>query len=63
VVQGGWGATSYQPGQAGILVALPGGENAAAWGQRYGLTGYSGRPPQNMIRAYLHGFDVLFPHA
>jgi monoamine oxidase len=62
VVQGGWDATSYQPGQAGILVALPGGENALAWGRRYGLKAYSGRPPQNMTDAYLRGFDVLFPH-
>jgi monoamine oxidase len=32
VVPGGWDATSYQPGQAGILAALPGGENALGWG-------------------------------
>jgi monoamine oxidase len=62
VVQGGWDATSYQPGMAGILAALPGGDNALAWQRRYGLTAYSGRPPENMTRAYLHGFDVLFPH-
>jgi len=62
VVQGGWDATSYQPGKAGILTALPGGENALAWGRRYGLTAYSGKPPQNMTDAYLRGFDVLFPH-
>ena len=61
VVQGGWDATSYQPGPAGILAALPGGENALDWGRRYGLTGYSGRPPQAMIRAYLRGFGELFP--
>jgi monoamine oxidase len=62
VVQGGWDATSYQPGQAGILTALPGGDTALEWGRRYGLTAYSGRPPESMINAFLHGFDVLFPH-
>jgi monoamine oxidase len=62
VVQGGWDATSYQPGKAGILAALPGGENGLGWGRRYGLTGHSGRPPRKMVDAYLQGFDVLFPH-
>jgi monoamine oxidase len=61
VVQGGWDATSYQPGQEGILVALPGGDNALDWGRRYGLRGHSGRPPERMIDAYLRGFDLLFP--
>jgi monoamine oxidase len=61
VVQGGWDATSYQPGRAGILAALPGGENGLGWGRRYGLTAYSGRPPENMTDAYLRGFDALFP--
>jgi monoamine oxidase len=61
VVQGGWDATSYQPGRAGILAALPGGENGLGWGRRYGLATHSGRPPENMTDAYLRGFDVLFP--
>jgi monoamine oxidase len=61
IVQGGWDATSYQPGNKGVLVALPGGRNALEWGQRYGLSTYSGQPPGNMIEAYLGGFDVLFP--
>jgi monoamine oxidase len=61
-VQGGWDATSYQPGDAGILAALPGGDNALNWGRRYGLHGHSGVPPERMARAYLRGFDVLFPH-
>jgi monoamine oxidase len=61
VVQGGWDATSYQPGKAGILVALPGGDNALSWGRRYGLGGYSGKPPEKMIDAYLRGYDELFP--
>ena len=43
VVQGGWDATNYQPGKAGILAALPGGDNALSWGRRYGLSSYSGR--------------------
>ncbi len=62
VVQGGWDATSYQPGRPGILAALPGGANALGWARRYGLTGYSGQPPENMIAAYLRGFGALFPH-
>ncbi len=62
VVQGGWDATSYQPGKAGILAALPGGKNALQWGRRYGLTAYSGKPPQAMTDAYRQGFNVLFPH-
>jgi monoamine oxidase len=61
VVQGGWDATSYQPGQAGILVALPGGENALEWGRRYDLSTYYGKPPDGMVKAYLEGFDALFP--
>ncbi|MBV8994180.1 MAG: FAD-dependent oxidoreductase [Pseudonocardiales bacterium] len=61
VVQGGWDATSYQPGRAGILVALPGGESALEWGRRYRLTGYSGRPPRAMIDTFLRDFDTLFP--
>lgn len=61
VVQGGWDATSYQPGKAGILAALPGGQNALEWGRRYGLRAHSGKPPQNMTDAYLQGFDALFP--
>lgn len=61
VVQGGWDATSYQPGKAGILAALPGGHNALDWGRRYGLREHSGRPPEKMTGAYLRGFDVLFP--
>jgi monoamine oxidase len=62
VVQGGWDATSYQPGKAGILAALPGGENALEWGRRYGLTSHSGTPPQKMTDAYRKGFEALFPH-
>ncbi len=61
VVQGGWEATSYQPGKAGILAALPGGDDALRWGRRYGLAGYSGKPPDTMVDTYLRGFDQLFP--
>jgi monoamine oxidase len=61
VVQGGWDPTVYQPGKAGILVALPGGAVGADWGSRYRLPGYLGRPPADMTRAYLDGFDQLFP--
>jgi monoamine oxidase len=61
VVQGGWDATSRQPGRAGILAALPGGDDALAWGRRYGLTAESGCPPEQMTGAYLRGFEALFP--
>jgi monoamine oxidase len=61
VVQGGWDATSYQPGKAGVLAALPGGENALSWRRRYGLHGYSGKAPEKMVDSYLRGYDQLFP--
>jgi monoamine oxidase len=61
VVQGGWDPTVYQPGKAGILAALPGGEVGADWGPRYRLPTYQGRPPEAMVRAYLNGFGELFP--
>ncbi len=61
VVQGGWDATNYQRGKAGILVALPGGDSGLDWGRRYGLTSWFGPPPAAMTDAFLHGFDVLFP--
>ncbi len=62
VVQGGWDATNYQPGPAGILAALPGGRSALNWGRRYGLTSHSGPPPAGMADAFLGDFDHLFPH-
>ncbi len=61
VVQGGWEASLHQPGQAGILSALPGGEAALEWGSRFGLTGYEGIPPTSMVDAFLTNFDSLFP--
>lgn len=61
VVQGGWDATSCRPGNAGILAALPGGDNALSWGRRYGLRDYSGEAPDKMIGTYLRGYDQLFP--
>ena len=61
VVQGGWEATNYQPGRAGILAALPGGDTGTEWGSVYRLSGYQGQPPEEMTRAYLAGFDHLFP--
>ena len=62
VVQGGWDATNYQPGRTGILAALPGGRSALDWGRRYSLASHSGAPPEDMIHAFLRGFDHLFPH-
>jgi monoamine oxidase len=61
VVQGGWDATDYQPGTAGILVALPGGQSAQNWGSTYGLSNYVGQPPPAMIDAFLSEFNTLFP--
>jgi monoamine oxidase len=61
VPQAGWDPTTHQPGQAGILAALPGGDAGAEWGSRYGLTGYLGQPPAGMVQAFLGGFDHLFP--
>ncbi len=61
VVQGGWEASLHQPGQSGILAALPGGAAASQWGSRFGLTDYEGTPPAGMVRAYLKDFESLFP--
>ncbi len=61
VVQGGWDATNYQPGPAGILAALPGGTPAQDWGATYGLSDYVGQAPQAMIGAFLDQFNTLFP--
>ncbi|HTT87588.1 MAG TPA: FAD-dependent oxidoreductase [Acidimicrobiales bacterium] len=60
-VQGGWDATNYQPGPAGILAALPGGIDAARWGARYRLTGYRGAAPPTMVADLLDDWDRLFP--
>jgi monoamine oxidase len=61
VVQGAWDPTVTQPGEAGILAALPGGNLAAGWGARYGLTAAAGQPPAAMVQDYLQEFDQLFP--
>ena len=61
VVQGGWDATDYQPGTAGILAALPGGQSAQNWGTTYGLSSYLGQPPPAMVDAFLGQFNTLFP--
>ncbi len=61
VVQGAWDTTVTQPGEAGILAALPGGNLAANWGARYGLTADAGQPPAAMLQDYLQEFDQLFP--
>jgi monoamine oxidase len=61
VVEGGWEASLHQPGQAGILAALPGGEAALEWGSRFGLTGYEGIAPTSMVEAFLSNFESLFP--
>jgi monoamine oxidase len=61
VVQGSWDTTTYQPGPAGILAALPGGSVGTDWGRRYGLDSYLGVPPPAMLADYLDQFDQLFP--
>jgi monoamine oxidase len=61
VVEGGWDATNYQSGRAGILAALPGGSSAQDWGTTYGLSNYAGAPPPAMTAAFLDQFNGLFP--
>ena len=61
IVQGGWETTVGQPGEAGILIALPGGETGAGLGRRYGLTSYEGPAPEAMARDFLACFERNFP--
>lgn len=61
VVQSGWDATGYQPGTAGILVALPGGTLGAEWGARFGLVADEGPAPGSLLGPYVRAFDQLFP--
>ncbi len=61
IAQGGWETTVDQPGDAGILIALPGGETGAGLGRRYGLTSYEGPAPQAMARDFLACFEQNFP--
>jgi monoamine oxidase len=61
VVQGAWDASLHQPGQAGILAALPGGDIGSQWGSRFGLSTYLGRPPETMVEVYLDQYEKLFP--
>ncbi len=63
IVQGGWEATIDQPGRPGVLIALPGGAEAAELGRRYGLTSDSGPCPDPMARDFLRGFEINFPGA
>jgi monoamine oxidase len=63
VVQGGWETTVDQPGAAGILIALPGGEVGAALGPHYGLTSYQGAAPAGMARDFVGCFERNFPGA
>jgi monoamine oxidase len=63
IVQGGWDATIAQPGDAGILIALPGGATGADLGRRYGLSHYEGPATPEMAEDFLAGFDASFPGA
>jgi monoamine oxidase len=62
-VQGGWETTIDQPGQPGILIALPGGAGGADIGRRYGLTAASGTAPAAMAADFVTGFNHTFPGA
>ena len=63
IVQGGWDATLGQPGNPGILIALPGGAVGADIGRRYALTSYEGPAPHAMASDFLDCFDKNFPGA
>jgi monoamine oxidase len=63
IVQAGWDATLDQPGDAGILIALPGGATGADLGRRYGLRSYEGPAPRELAEDYLAGIDRNFPGA
>jgi monoamine oxidase len=63
IVQGGWETTVDQPGDAGILIALPGGEAGADLGRRYSLSSYEGAAPAPMARDFLACFEQNFPGA
>jgi hypothetical protein len=59
----GWETTVDQPGAAGILIALPGGELGAALGPHYGLTSYQGPAPARMARDFVGCFERNSPGA
>ncbi len=61
IVQGGWDATIDQAGDAGILIALPGGAVGADLGRRYGLGSYEGPAPVAMASDFVADFDKIFP--
>jgi monoamine oxidase len=61
LVQGGWETTVDQPGEPGILIALPGGAAGADIGRRYGLTADDGPAPPAMARDFLASFNQIFP--
>jgi monoamine oxidase len=61
IAQGGWETTVNQPGPSGILIALPGGESATSWGERYGLTTHQGEAPEHMVREFLECFESYWP--
>jgi len=61
LAQGGWETTVNQGGRSGILIALPGGESAAAWGDRYGLMDHQGEAPDHMVREFLDCFETYWP--
>lgn len=61
IAQGGWETTVNQLGPSGILIALPGGESASSWGQRYGLSTHQGEAPEHMVAEFLDCFDSYWP--
>lgn len=61
IVQGGWETTIDQPGQPGILIALPGGAVGADIGRRYRLCRSEGPAPDAMARDFVRDFEISFP--
>jgi monoamine oxidase len=61
VLQGAWETTIDQRGPNGILVALPGGDEGANIGARYGLRSYYGPAPAGMVDDYLAGWEAFYP--
>jgi monoamine oxidase len=60
IVQGGWETTVDQPGDPGILIALPGGDTGADLGRRYRLSSYEGPAPEAMASDFLACFGQNF---
>jgi monoamine oxidase len=60
-VDGGWDATSYQPGSTGIFLDFPGGADGAALAAKYGLAVDEGPAPVKMVNDVLVNLEKVFP--